>query len=88
MLRKRNYKLTPETRSYGTMWKVEVWNDFGMKRTVYEDNVMSASEVIMNWWESSEEEFNKMNLLSKAIKQCNEIDKSSGILTGNCDGLD
>ena len=88
MLSKRNYKITPETRSYGTMFKVEAWNDYGMKRTVYEDNIMSASEVIMNWWESSEEEFNKMNLLSRAIKQCNEIDKSSGILTRNYDGLD
>ena len=76
MLSKRNYKLTPETRSYGTTWKVEAWNDFGMKRTVYEDNVMSASEVIINWWESSEKEFNKQNLLNKAIKECYEIEKS------------
>ena len=81
---KRNYKLTPST--YG--FKVEMWNDFGMMRTVYEDNVMNASKIIMNWWEKSEEEFNKQNLLNKAIKQCAEIDKSSGILTGNYDGLD
>ena len=85
---KRNYKITPENRSYGTIFKVESWNDFGMKRTVYERNVMDASEMIMNWWESSQKEFNKMNLLNKAIKQCNEIDKSSGILSGNYDGLD
>ena len=84
MLSKRNYKLTPST--YG--FKVEMWNDFGMKRTVYEENIMDASEIIMDWWESSEEEFDKMNLLNRAIKQCNEIDKSSGILTGNHDGLD
>ena len=88
MLTKRNYKLTPETRSYGTMWKVEMWNDFGMKRTVYENNVMDASEVIMDWWKNSEKEFDKINSLGKAIKQCHEIDKSSGILTGNRDGLD
>ena len=84
MLSKRNYKLTPS----GDMWKVEAWNDYGMKRTVYENDVMDASEVIMNWWESSEEEFNKMNLLSKAIKQCNEIDKNNNIISGNYDGLD
>jgi hypothetical protein len=71
MLSKRNYKLTPS----GDMWKVEMWNDYGMKCTVYENNVMDASEIIMDWWESSEEEFNKMNLLSKAIKECHEIDK-------------
>ena len=73
---KRNYKITPETRSYGTIFKVESWNDFGMKRTVYERNVMDASEVIMDWWESSEKEYSKMkceqivlnNLVKKEIK--------------------
>ena len=88
MSNKRNYKITPEQFSFGVSFKVEMWNDFGMKRIVYEDNIMDASEVIMNWWESSEEEFNKMNLLNRAIKECNEIDKKNGILTGNYDGLD
>jgi len=78
MLSKRNYKITTKEFSFGTSLKVEMWNDFGMKRTVYEDNVMDASEIIMNWWESSEEEFNKMNLLNKAIKECVEIDKNNG----------
>ena len=85
---KRNYKITTEKRSFGTTFKVEAWNDFGMKRTVYERNVMDASEMILNWWEDSQKEFNKMNLLGKAIKECSKIDKSSGILTGNYDGLD
>ena len=48
---KRNYKITPS--KYG--FKVEMWNDFGMKRTIYENNVMDASEMIMNWWESSKD---------------------------------
>ena len=47
-----------------------------MKRTVYEDKVISASEVVMNWWESSKKEFDKMkceqkvlnNLVKKEIK--------------------
>ena len=88
MLTKRNYKITPETRSYGTMLKVEIWNDFGMKRTVYEENVMDASEVVYDWWERSEEEFDKMNLLNRAIHEAHQIDRKSGILTGNRDGLD
>ena len=88
MLSKRNYKITPEQFSFGVSFKVEMWNDFGMKRTVYEDNIMDASEVIINWWENSEEEFDKMNTLNRAIKECHEIDKKSGILTENCDGLD
>ena len=73
---KRNYKLTPST--YG--FKVEAWNDFGMKRTVYEKNVMDASEFIMDWWESSDKEFKSHQLLGKAIKECVEIDKKAGRL--------
>tara|TARA_R100000750_G_C2295448_1_gene76644 strand:+ start:394 stop:651 length:258 start_codon:yes stop_codon:yes gene_type:complete len=69
MITKRNYKLTPEDRSFGTTWKVEMWNDFGMKRTVYERNIMDASEVVMDWWESSEEEFDKMNSLSNCLSE-------------------
>ena len=76
---KRNYKITPEQFSFGTSFKVEMWNDFGMKRTVYERTVMDASEVIMDWWENSEKEFNKMNSLSKAIKECIEIDIKNGV---------
>ena len=60
-------RITPETKSFGTTFKVEIWNDFGMKRTVYENNVMDASEVVMNWWESSEEEFDKMNIQNKVL---------------------
>ena len=57
-------------------YKVEMWNDFGMKRTIYERNVMDASEQVMDWWESSKKEYNKMkceqivlnNLVKKEIK--------------------
>ena len=88
MLSKRNYKITPENFSFGVSFKVEMWNDFGMKRTVYEDSVMDASEVIMDWWENSEEEFDKMNKLNNAIHAAHQLDKKSGILTGNRDSLD
>jgi len=40
---KRNYKITQESRDWGTTYKVEVWNKYGMKRTVYERNIMDAS---------------------------------------------
>tara|TARA_R110002020_G_scaffold395836_1_gene605870 strand:+ start:81 stop:335 length:255 start_codon:yes stop_codon:yes gene_type:complete len=78
MITKRNYKITPETRSYGNILKVEVWNDYGMKRTVYEKDMDRASEVIYDWWEKSEKEFDKMNSLNRAIAQCVEIDISNG----------
>ena len=60
---KRNYKLTPST--YG--FKVEMWNDFGMKRTVYEKNVMDSSKVIMDWWENSNQEYDKMKCEQKVL---------------------
>tara|TARA_Y100000593_G_C4255556_1_gene309454 strand:- start:851 stop:1117 length:267 start_codon:yes stop_codon:yes gene_type:complete len=88
MLTKRDYKLTPESRDWGVTWKVEVWNDFGMKRTVYENNVMDASKVVYDWWERSEEEFDTMNKLNRAIHSAHQIDRKSGILKGNRDGLD
>ena len=56
---KRNYKITPST--YG--FKVEVWNKYGMKRTVYERNVIDASRVIYDYWEEEDKEYDKMKSL-------------------------
>jgi len=58
-MNKRNYKLTPST--YG--FKVEVWNKYGMKRTVYERNVIDASKVIYDYWEEEDKEYDKMKSL-------------------------
>jgi len=68
---KRNYKLTPST--YG--FKVEMWNDFGMKRIVYEKNVMDSSKVVMDWWENSNQEYDKMKCEQKVLNNLvkNEI---------------
>ena len=88
MLSKRNYKITPKQFSFGVSFKVEMWNDFGMKRIVYEDNIMDASKVIMKWWENAEERKKTNDLMNKAILNCIEIDKKSGLLTGNRDNLD
>ena len=69
----RDYKITPTT--FG-MYKVEMWNDYGMKRTIYEDNIDQASKMIMDWWYDSDEEYDKMkseqivlnNIVKKEIK--------------------
>jgi len=58
-MNKRNYKLTPST--YG--FKVEVWNKYGMQRTVYERNVIDASKVIYDYWEEEDKEYDKMKSL-------------------------
>ena len=72
----RDYKITPTTMSFGEIFKVEMINDYGMKRTVYEPNVMRASKVILDWWENSDKEYSKMkseqivlnNMVKKEIK--------------------
>ena len=72
----RDYKMTPVTMSFGETFKVEMWNDYGMKRTIYEEDVIKASEMIMNWWKDSEIEYKKMkveqivlnNLVKKEIR--------------------
>ena len=81
---KRNYKLT--IVDYG--YKVEVWDDYGKYVCVYEKTREDASDFIMNWWEKSEENKKKDDLWHQAMLEMIEIDKKSGILKGNRDGLD
>jgi hypothetical protein len=63
IMNKRNYKITPESRDWGTTYKVEVWNRYGMKREVYERNVMDASRVVYDYWENEDKEYDKMKSL-------------------------
>ena len=56
----RDYKITPITMSFGDTFKVEIWNDYGMKRTIYEESIDQSSKMIMDWWETSDEEYGKM----------------------------
>ena len=66
---KRNYKITPEEMSFGTTFKVEVWNKYGMKREVYKRNVMDASEAIYDYWENEDKEYDKMKVQQKCINK-------------------
>lgn len=81
---KRDYILTP--CDYG--FKVEVWDRYGKYVCVYEKNVGDASKFIVNWWDKADENKKKDDLMHKAILNCIELDKKSGILTGNRDSLD
>ena len=83
-MRKRNYILT--LVDYG--YKVEAWDDYGKYVCVYEKTRENASNFVMNWWDKSEENKKSDDLMHKAILNCIELDKKSGILTGNRDGLD
>tara|TARA_R100001463_G_scaffold2676_1_gene11052 strand:+ start:229 stop:480 length:252 start_codon:yes stop_codon:yes gene_type:complete len=81
---KRNYKLT--LCDYG--YKVEMWDDYGKYRCVYEKTRESASDIIMKWWEKSEENKKSDELMCKTILNCIELDEKYGLLKGNRDGLD
>ena len=80
----RNYKITPN----GDFFKVEVSDEYGNNSTVYEKNVIQASLFIMKWWENADERKHSNDLMNKAILNCIEIDKKSGILTNDRDNLD
>jgi len=67
IMNKRNYKITPESRDWGTSYKVEVWNRYGMKREVYERSIMDASEVVYDYWENEDKEYDKMKVQQKCI---------------------
>ena len=83
-MRKRNYILTP--CDYG--YKVEAWDDYCKYICVYEKTRENASDFVMDWWEKSEENKEKDDSWNKAMLNMIEIDKKSGILKGNKDGLD
>ena len=75
-----------------THWSVHVYDSFnqehhlGYYKLINEDVETVIEHEAEEIW--SNETKNEVDLMSKAIKECNEIDKSSGMLTGNYDGLD
>jgi len=76
---KRNYKITEEQASFGTTLKVEMWDEYGCKRTVYERTVELATERIYDFWEEVKERQKSIKLLDKAIVECVDIDGEVGI---------
>jgi len=80
----RKYEITPKN----DWFKVQVWNEYGHYTCVYERNVLDASKYIMDWWDKADKLKESKDLMNKAILNCIEIDKKSGILKGNRDGLD
>ena len=63
---KRKYNITEEERSFGTTYKVEMWDEYGNKRTVYEGTVELATERIYDFWEETEER-NKRNKVEQKV---------------------
>jgi len=75
-LYKRDFKVTEEVKSFGITYKVEMWDEYGCKRTIYERTKELVTERVYDWWEETEErnEKNKIeqkvlnNLVKKEIK--------------------
>ena len=83
----RNYSIT---RNEGEWYHAKVTDSYGNKYDNYFEHAYEANNWIYYVWDK-EEWFNSVNsqdLLAKAIKECHEIDKKSGIFKGNEDGLD
>ena len=81
----RKYNITRDSDDF---FKVEVSDEYGFNTTVYERNILNASKYVIDWWENADERKHTNDLMNKAVKEMIEIDKRSGILTGNRDNLD
>ena len=81
----RKYNITRDSDDF---FKVEVSDEYGFNTTVYERNILNASKYVIDWWENADERKNNNDLMNKAILNCIEIDKKSGLLTNNRDNLD
>ena len=65
-----------------------MWDKYGNYSCVYERNVEDSTKYIYDWWEKSEEREKSNKIRDKAIRECIEIDRKSGITNGNSDCLD
>ena len=74
------YNITPNERSWGITYKTEAWDEYGSYSCVYEKSEILAMEYILEWWKKSKERKESNNLMSKAIKECIEIDEKVGRL--------
>tara|TARA_R110002096_G_scaffold396735_1_gene592659 strand:- start:84 stop:347 length:264 start_codon:yes stop_codon:yes gene_type:complete len=87
-MNKRKYNITEEVKSFGTTYKVEMWDEYGNYSCVYERTVELATERIYDWWEETKEREESKKIRNKAIRECIEIDRNSGITSRNRDCLD
>ena len=52
---KRKYNITEEVKSFGTAYKIEMWDEYGNKRNIYEGTTELATERLYDFWEETEE---------------------------------
>ena len=81
------YYITIESAHSG-FFKVDLEDHHGNYTQIYEKTVEEALNYARNWCKQADERQKSKEIMSKAIKEMNELDKKAGILTGNYDGLD
>ena len=80
----RNYNITKHKGN--THYSIQVTDSFGQVHTNFFRTAKECGKYIIDIWENEVKK--PVNLLDNAIAECIEIDKRSGILKGNSDGLD
>ena len=80
----RDYNITKYKNN--THYTVNVTDSFGQEHTSFFQTRQECGEYVYEVWTNEVKQ--PEDLLSKAITQCIEIDKQSGILKRNSDGLD
>ena len=65
-MNKRKYNITEEEKSFGTAYKVEMWDEYGCKRTIYEGTKELAIERIYDFWEETKER-NERNKVKQIV---------------------
>ena len=83
---KRKYNITWQQNL--NSWCVEVWDNYDNYVKVYEKTYPEAYEFMCEWWAGEEKRKHEHEIRGKAILEMQKLDKESGILKGNYDGLD
>ena len=81
----RKYNITKDCEDF---YKVQASDEYGFRTTVYERTKESASNYLLNWFESADERKKSNNIMNKAIKEMMEIDRKARITSENYDALD
>ena len=71
------YEITPITKDWGkdsrvgkySVYKTEVWDEYGAYSCVYERSEINALEYILEWWRESEDRKVKNDSLSKCLSE-------------------
>ena len=74
-LYKRDFKVTEEEKSFGTAYKIEMWDEYGNKRTIYEGTKELATERVYDWWEETKERNERNKVHSECMVKMFNKDK-------------